>query len=259
MSKDKKSSIDGNEKSLHDSLHDKDTSSQDMISKSGSSSGAKQKNERRKVLRNTVIGGGAVVTSAAIPGKWKKPLLDSVILPSHAQMTNAPVVMGGGSGISIVQNSNGFDADDILGLFVSEAHAANGELAGGCVLLTINGTVATVEMTLNTSAVDTKVGTVSGTTVNVTGLHSGYTVSGTLNSATNPTACNGSISGFGETGAFAVSSADPVCAPVGTTTTAGPTTTTAAPTTTTAVPTTTTPFPNSNASFTFSLSKSYWA
>ncbi|MBL4672724.1 MAG: hypothetical protein JKX81_10740 [Arenicella sp.] len=225
--------------------------------------GVEQKNTRRTVLRNTLIGGGAVISTSFVPDKWKKPLLDSVILPSHAQTSTSLIVMGGGSGISITKaDNNGFGVDDILDVFIGQAYAdVATSLNGGCLLLTIEGSVATVSLTLNDNQVDTKTGTVDGTAVSVSGLHSGYTVTANLDSASTPTSATGSVSGFGETGAFAVSSADPVCAPVATTTpvptTTPSVTTTPVPTTTPAV-TTTLP-PNSNVTFNFSLSKSSWS
>jgi len=256
MTNDKKNSVtNGN-----DSLPSKETSFSNSIAEQDQMTGIEEKTSRRRVLRNTLIGGGAVLSTSIVPDKWKTPLLNSVILPSHAQTSVVTVVMGGGPGISVVKaDDSGIDVDDILDIFISQAYAgavASTAIDGGCLLLTIEGSVATVELTLNDLRVDTQSGTVSGTTVTVTGLHSGYTVNATLDSATAPTSCSGSVSGFGENGTFSVSSADPVCAAVTTTTTVAPTTT-AAPTTT-VMPTTTLP-PNSNVTFNFSLSKSQWS
>ncbi len=56
--------------------------------------GSEQKQARRKVLRNTLIG-GAVISAGAIPEKWRKPALEAVILPAHAATTDDT---GSGSG-----------------------------------------------------------------------------------------------------------------------------------------------------------------
>ena len=48
--------------------------------------GSIQKESRRKALKTTLIG-GAVISTGVLPDKWKKPVLDSVILPSHAETT----------------------------------------------------------------------------------------------------------------------------------------------------------------------------
>jgi hypothetical protein len=57
-------------------------------SKQSLETGADKKETRRKVLRNTLIGGAVISTGAAIPGKWSKPALEAVILPSHAATTD---------------------------------------------------------------------------------------------------------------------------------------------------------------------------
>ena len=51
--------------------------------------GADKKETRRKVLRNTLIGGAVISAGAAVPGKWSKPALEAVILPAHAATTNS--------------------------------------------------------------------------------------------------------------------------------------------------------------------------
>lgn len=41
--------------------------------------------ERRRLLKTLIAGGAAVGTAAALPDAWKKPLVDSVMTPVHAQ------------------------------------------------------------------------------------------------------------------------------------------------------------------------------
>lgn len=43
---------------------------------------------RRKLIKSTIIGTGLVGSASAIPSKWAKPVIDSVILPSHALTTD---------------------------------------------------------------------------------------------------------------------------------------------------------------------------
>ncbi len=50
--------------------------------------GADKKEARRKALRNTLIGGAVISTGAAVPGKWRKPVLEAIILPAHAETTD---------------------------------------------------------------------------------------------------------------------------------------------------------------------------
>ena len=55
--------------------------------------GADKQNSRRNILKQT-LAGGAVITAGVASSKWSKPVIDSVVLPAHAE-TSTP---GGGSG-----------------------------------------------------------------------------------------------------------------------------------------------------------------
>ena len=56
--------------------------------------GSVHKEARRKALKSTLIG-GAVISTSVVPEKWKKPMLDSVVLPSHATTTDDSSSAGG--------------------------------------------------------------------------------------------------------------------------------------------------------------------
>jgi len=45
-------------------------------------------NTRRRALKSTLLVGGIVGSSTALPSKWTRPIIDNVILPSHAQTTS---------------------------------------------------------------------------------------------------------------------------------------------------------------------------
>ncbi len=45
----------------------------------------KNNDGRRKVLKSIVVGSGAVVTGRSLPESWSKPIVDSVLLPAHAE------------------------------------------------------------------------------------------------------------------------------------------------------------------------------
>ena len=42
---------------------------------------------RRELLRSIAVGSGAIVTGRHLPENWTKPIVDSVILPAHAQIS----------------------------------------------------------------------------------------------------------------------------------------------------------------------------
>ena len=45
----------------------------------------RNKQSRRKMLKSMAVGGGAVVAGKSLPDQWAKPMVDSVLLPTHAQ------------------------------------------------------------------------------------------------------------------------------------------------------------------------------
>ncbi len=46
--------------------------------------------ERRKLLKSLVAGGAAIGAAAALPDSWKKPLINAVEVPAHAQSSVPP-------------------------------------------------------------------------------------------------------------------------------------------------------------------------
>jgi hypothetical protein len=69
---------------------------------------------RRKLLKSLTIGGAATVTAKSLPGEWKKPVIDTVLLPAHAQ-TSPPVITPDFHGGMAMTRVNG-----ITGLSVPE-------------------------------------------------------------------------------------------------------------------------------------------
>ena len=51
----------------------------------------KSSESRRKLLKSIAAGSGAVVAGKSLPETWGRPVVDSVILPSHAQ--TSPMVL----------------------------------------------------------------------------------------------------------------------------------------------------------------------
>ena len=48
----------------------------------------KSNDSRRKLLKSIAAGSGAIVAGQSLPESWSKPVIDSVILPAHAQTTD---------------------------------------------------------------------------------------------------------------------------------------------------------------------------
>jgi len=45
---------------------------------------------RRKLLKSIAAGSGAIVAGKSMPNSWSKPVVDSVVLPAHAETTTLP-------------------------------------------------------------------------------------------------------------------------------------------------------------------------
>jgi hypothetical protein len=54
------------------------------------SRGEEQRPARRKLLKSIAIGGGAAALGKTLPEQWSKPVVDSVLVPAHAQATQQP-------------------------------------------------------------------------------------------------------------------------------------------------------------------------
>ena len=50
----------------------------------------KSSESRRKLLKSIAAGSGAIVAGKSLPDKWTAPIVDAVLLPSHAQTSPSP-------------------------------------------------------------------------------------------------------------------------------------------------------------------------
>jgi hypothetical protein len=46
---------------------------------------------RRKILKSIAAGGGAFIAGKSLPSTWIKPVVDSVVLPAHAQTSTCTI------------------------------------------------------------------------------------------------------------------------------------------------------------------------
>lgn len=56
---------------------------------------SQQNDSRRKLLKSIAAGSGAVVAGKSLPESWSKPIIDSVVLPVHAETTDSSGSSGG--------------------------------------------------------------------------------------------------------------------------------------------------------------------
>ena len=61
---------------------------------------SREPDQRREALRRVLVGGGVISSAALIPEKWTNTVLESVVLPAHAQTSGitSGIFSGGGGG-----------------------------------------------------------------------------------------------------------------------------------------------------------------
>lgn len=93
---------------------------------------------RRRILRNIITGGTVGAGAALLPTKWSKPVVDSVLLPTHAQSSAVAFNGSGLIGNIITRNDpeendpNGFAefVRAVRNSVIPEAHAGIAENGG---------------------------------------------------------------------------------------------------------------------------------
>ncbi len=69
---------------------------------------------RRKLLKSILAGGGVAAAGRALPEQWTKPVVDSVLLPAHAQTTCGGITSyAGGVILNVVNGVVGADNGDL--------------------------------------------------------------------------------------------------------------------------------------------------
>ena len=87
----------------------------------------KSSKSRRKLLKSIAAGSGVIVAGKSLPESWTRPVVDSVVLPAHAQ-TSPPSPPSGPSGgsseitLTSIQNSESMLAH-VTDALVKPAHA----------------------------------------------------------------------------------------------------------------------------------------
>jgi hypothetical protein len=104
---------------------------------------------RRKLLKSIAAGSGAIVAGKSLPESWSRPVVDSVLLPAHAQ-TSATIFSGfgilGGSAPFALTENNTLTAS-ITDSLLPEAMAGNGgNQAGYFACAIINGTSVNIHV-----------------------------------------------------------------------------------------------------------------
>ena len=210
-----------------------------------------ESDQRRKAVRNILAGSGLTL-GAATTGSWVKPVVNAVILPSHAQMSApattpapTPIMLAGNASVSPVVGIDPAQlprSSSVLDFFIGPANAgvAGDEISpsGACMTMTVPGDGT---FTLNVELASSTAVLISGTISagSISGAGGGLTVSGTIDLAAATPVAMGTITDGTSSYSFTIDGATSGCMPIATT--AAPTSTTPEPrttTTTTSGPTT---------------------
>jgi len=96
---------------------------------------APRSEQRRKLVKSIVAGGGAV--SAGLAGeKWIKPVVNAVIVPAHAQLSPTPPITGPAYLTLAIDTTS---VASVMDYFISSAYAACVSGGGGCPVCDLNG------------------------------------------------------------------------------------------------------------------------
>lgn len=79
--------------------------------------------KRRKLLKSIAAGSGAVLAGRSLPESWSRPVVDSVMLPGHAQ-TSGRIYSGESIQVVSVDNQDGILLAGFLDPLVATAGAA---------------------------------------------------------------------------------------------------------------------------------------
>ena len=90
----------------------------------GRSESERRGRARRKLLKSLAAGGGVVVATKVIPTQWSKPVIDSLLLPAHANASGGLVAQ-----LEIIKGTDD-EADDVRA-FLDEHGIAWYETAPG--------------------------------------------------------------------------------------------------------------------------------
>lgn len=76
---------------------------------------------RRKLLKSIAAGSGAIVAGKSLPESWSRPVIDSIVLPAHAQTSGGPFAGAASQPVGTL------DSDSIFGQvtdkLIPKAHA----------------------------------------------------------------------------------------------------------------------------------------
>ena len=103
----------------------------------------KSSESRRNLLKSITAGGGAVIAGKTLPESWSRPVVDSVLLPAHAQTSPTSRTFFGPATVVSIGSRDRNDSTlfaDIYRMLVNDAYADGPPPPGQS-----NGTILAIE------------------------------------------------------------------------------------------------------------------
>jgi len=91
-------------------------------------------NSRRQVLKATLAGTGAVIAGKSLPEQWSRPVVDSIVLPGHAQTSLVSITGGALLSVSVAELD-----DSLLDGLLPRAHAQVSSVSTAVLCFGLNG------------------------------------------------------------------------------------------------------------------------
>ena len=107
---------------------------------------------RRKLLKSIALGGGAIAVGKTLPQSWTRPVVESVMLPAHAQASVPSVLSFSGQVFDSNSLTDNTDANDksllakVMDSVVPEAKADHNLAHTADLCIEVNGSSCSIQM-----------------------------------------------------------------------------------------------------------------
>jgi len=142
---------------------------------------------RRRLLKSIALASGATIAGRSLPDAWTRPVVDSVLLPAHAQLSGG-VSTGRFAGLNDLLFTDSTPGGSVLDLFAKPTLAADGcprVLSGVCLDVQEDGSVD-VKICTTSLVTNEYLGTASVVAGELSGSVGDYDVSGTFDVTAQP-------------------------------------------------------------------------
>jgi hypothetical protein len=126
--------------------------SEDHTPKNEISGSDSRQQARRRLIKALAGAGGIFAAGKTLPENWTQPVVDSVMLPAHAQATGVNRNYAGPVSAAAASGPGPAPSFKVLEVLIPAAHAGGGNaVATGTICVQVNGSAYEVQVGLNAS------------------------------------------------------------------------------------------------------------